>query len=264
MAAWRALKFKITAATSKMSPILRGGSGIRSMAESLGAYRKRGIPELATGTEERRGASSRLRRQKARWHYVFRSSSYARRWLRHPGFALKDVYRGPGSPAYCVAELIERLRQHNEERRMSPTGLILGDPSRSHIVSEIKYAETFPQNFRFLFRGGYPAEFLAPDIIAQAGINAWERLASRCAGAITWPASYGLTRTCDLTALQTGTMRSDTGQGPRGLDWTLLWPPEQSLHQLQILRRAPWCSSARDAFRDWRIIICSRCKGEKL
>jgi hypothetical protein len=130
--------------------------------------------------------------------------------------------------------LIERLRQHNEERGIAlTTGLILGDPKSISYRFWIKYAETFPQNFRFLFRGGYLAKFLAPDIIAQAGINAWERLASRALGPLLGLAPYR----CDphvrpYSATDLERCVQILGKASRGLDWTLLWPPEQLLHQL--------------------------------
>jgi hypothetical protein len=125
--------------------------------------------------------------------------------------------------------LIERLRRHNEERGIAlTTGLVLGDPRSISYQFWTKYAETFPQNFRFLFRGSFLAKFLSPRVLARAGVNAWERLASRALGPLLrlTPHRYDphvrpyragdLERCAQILEKATGSF-----------DWALVWPPEQ-------------------------------------
>jgi hypothetical protein len=79
--------------------------------------------------------------------------------------------------------LIERLRRANEERGIAfGIGMVLDDPTSASYQFWTKYADAFPNSFRFMFNGGYLAKFLRPDVVARAGIVAWERIASRITG----------------------------------------------------------------------------------
>jgi hypothetical protein len=148
--------------------------------------------------------------------------------------SLSDMFTVDPDHRRIALLLIERLRRHNEERGIAlTTGLILGDPTSISYRFWIKYAERFPQNFRFLFRGGYLAKFLSPPVLARAGINVWERLASRALGPVLRLIPYRSDphvrpyRAGDLERCVQLLDKASTG-----LDWTLLWPPEQLSHQL--------------------------------
>src|SRR3954468_6573286 len=79
--------------------------------------------------------------------------------------------------------LIERLRRANEDNGTAfGIGLVLDDPTSASFRFWTKYAEAYPKNFRFVFRGGYWAKFLRPDAFAKAGIKTWERIASHTLG----------------------------------------------------------------------------------
>ena len=125
--------------------------------------------------------------------------------------------------------LIERLRRHNEERGIAlTTGLVLGDPTSISYRFWTKYAETFPRNFRFLFRGSYWAKFLSPRELARAGINTWERLASRSLGPLLrlTPHRYDShVRPYRAEDLEQCVQILDKASS--GFDWALVWPPER-------------------------------------
>jgi hypothetical protein len=138
-------------------------------------------------------------------------------------FVVDPEYRQVALP------LVEELRRHNGEQGIAlTTGVVLGDPTSVSYRFWMKYAETFPQNFRFMFRGSYWAKFLAPQVLARAGLNVWERLASRTLGPMLSATPYrhdphvrtyraaDLNRSVDLVNKATAEF-----------DWTLLWPPER-------------------------------------
>jgi hypothetical protein len=88
--------------------------------------------------------------------------------------------------------LVREMRRQNEERGIEmTTGLVLGHVTSLSYLFWTKYAESFPQNFRFLFRGTYLAKFLSPDAIARAGLRLWERVASRALGPVIKWVPYG-------------------------------------------------------------------------
>jgi hypothetical protein len=131
--------------------------------------------------------------------------------------------------------LIERLRRHNEERGIAlTTGLVLGDPRSISYQFWTKYAETFPQNFRFLFRGSFLAKFLSPRVLARAGINAWERLASRALGPLLrlTPHRYD-SRVRPYRAADLERCVQILEKASSDFDWALVWPPEQFSYLLE-------------------------------
>jgi len=76
--------------------------------------------------------------------------------------------------------LIERLRRRDAERGISfGLSTVFRDAKTASHRFWSKYAQAFPHNFRFLFPIGYWAKWLAPDVLAQAGIQPWERMAGR-------------------------------------------------------------------------------------
>jgi hypothetical protein len=102
------------------------------------------------------------------------------------GFSVDANHRGVALP------LIARLRRKNEERGIAfATGMVIDDPRSASYRFWTKYAETFPQNFPFLFGGGYWAKFLAPRILTRASIEAWERVASRTLGPLLRMSPFG-------------------------------------------------------------------------
>jgi hypothetical protein len=130
--------------------------------------------------------------------------------------------------------MIERLRRHNEERGIAfAVGMVPNDPTSISYRFWTKYAQTFPQKFRFLFRGSYWAKFLAPRPVARASIEAWQRLAGHALGPVlrltphrydphVRPYRAGDLERCAQLLEQAST----------GFDWALVWPPEQLAHYL--------------------------------
>jgi hypothetical protein len=128
--------------------------------------------------------------------------------------------------------LIGWLRRHNDQHAIAlGVGLILGDPTSVSYRFWSKYAETFPQNFRLLFRGGYVAKFLAADALSRAGVKAWERVASHAFGRLLAAVPYGRDaqvrpyRADDLDRLKQILDESSTH-----FDWALVWSCEQLTH----------------------------------
>lgn len=81
--------------------------------------------------------------------------------------------------------LIQRLRDENEKRGVAyGIGLVIDDPQSASYRFWTKYAESYPQNFRLVFNGGFWAKFLGPQTMARAGIEAWERMANRVLGPV--------------------------------------------------------------------------------
>jgi hypothetical protein len=124
--------------------------------------------------------------------------------------------------------LIERLRRLNEDRGIAlMTGLVLGDPASISYRFWTKYAETYPNHFRFIFRGSYWAKFLSPRELAKAGLNRWERLASRALGPmLRWtPHQYDPhVRAYRASDLEHCVRILD--KTTKDFDWALVWPPE--------------------------------------
>ncbi len=131
--------------------------------------------------------------------------------------------------------LIERLRRDNEERGIAfGIGMVLDDPGSRSFRFWTKYAQAFPQNFRFLFRGGYWAKFLGPHALARAGIQAWERLASRALGPLLRLTPHGYdphVRSYRAGDLERCAQMVDKASA--GFDWAMVWQPKQLSYQLE-------------------------------
>ncbi len=131
--------------------------------------------------------------------------------------------------------LIERLREDNEERGVAfALGMVLDDPSSISYRFWTKYAQAFPQNFRFLFRGGYWAKFLGPSTLARAGIRTWERLASRALGPLL---SFTPHRhDPHVRPYRAGDLERCAQmleKASAGFDWAMVWSPQQLAFQLE-------------------------------
>ena len=97
-------------------------------------------------------------------------------------------------PAYrrVALRLIEEMRRRNEERGIGLTlGIILGDPQSISFQFWTKFAQTFPEKFKVVSRCRFLAKFLAPAVLARAGINASERLAARAIGPLLQLTPFG-------------------------------------------------------------------------
>ena len=131
--------------------------------------------------------------------------------------------------------LIERLRQENEERGVAfGVGMVLDDPRSASYRFWTKYAQAFPHNFRFLFRGGYWAKFLGPHALARAGVQAWERLASRALGPLLRFTPHGYdphVRSYRAGDLERCAQMLD--KASIGFDWAMVWQPKQLSSQLE-------------------------------
>jgi hypothetical protein len=130
--------------------------------------------------------------------------------------------------------MVEHLRRYNEERGIAfAIGMVPNDPSSISYRFWTKYAETFPQKFRFLFRGSYWAKFLAPRELARAALEAWQRLAGHTLGPLLRLTPHRLDphvrpyRAADLEHCARLLDKTSTG-----FDWALVWPPEQLAHYL--------------------------------
>ena len=139
----------------------------------------------------------------------------------------------PGSRRIALP-LIERLRRANEERGISfGIGMVLEDPTSPSFQFWTKYADAFPNSFRFVFNGGYLAKFLRPDVIARAGIAAWERIGSRISGPLlrlvpnSPDPNIRLYRPSDLDRCAE-MVASMSGQ----LDWAMHWKRDELVAQL--------------------------------
>jgi hypothetical protein len=145
------------------------------------------------------------------------------------GFTVDPEHRRLALP------LIQRLRRDNEERGMAfGTGMVFDDPSSISNRFWSKYAETYPQNFRFLFRGGYWGKFLGPRTMATAAVQAWERRASRMLGPLLSFTPFGydphvrLYRPADLNRCAEMLDKSSTN-----FDWAMVWTPQELASQLE-------------------------------
>jgi hypothetical protein len=158
-----------------------------------------------------------------------RVGSSVHRTAVYTGFTVDPDHRRLALP------LIERLRRDDEERGIEfAIGMVLDDPSSISYRFWTKYAETFPQNFRFLFRGGYWVKFLGPRTLARASIKAWERLASRALGPLLRFTPYQYDR--HVRPYRAGDLERCAqilNKSSAGFDWALVWSTEGLSYQLQ-------------------------------
>jgi hypothetical protein len=111
----------------------------------------------------------------------------------------------------------------------------MADPTSIAYRFWVKYAETFPQKFRFLFRTGFWAKVLAPRRMARAGVKAWERLASSTVGEAALrlaPPRYDP----HVRAYRAGDLdrcAQILEKASAGFDWALVWSPKQLANQLE-------------------------------
>lgn len=129
--------------------------------------------------------------------------------------------------------LVERIRRADEERGAAfGIGMVLDDPKSASYRFWSKYAEAFPQNFRFVLRGGYWGKFLAPNVLARAGIKVWERTVTRALGPLL-RATHGydknVRRYCSTDLEQCAQLVEKTSAG---LDWAMFWKRAQLEAQL--------------------------------
>jgi hypothetical protein len=132
--------------------------------------------------------------------------------------------------------LIERLRRMNEERGIDlALGMVIDEPQSASFRFWKKYAEAFPHNFRFIFRGGYWGKMLAPSVLAKAGIEAWERVANRALGPFISFLPFGADarvrayRPSDFERCLQMLQKSAAG-----FDWATEWRPAHLSYQLSI------------------------------
>jgi hypothetical protein len=130
--------------------------------------------------------------------------------------------------------LIERARRQNEERGLAfGIGMVLDDPTTVSCRFWMKYAETFPQHFQFIERAGYWGKFLGPHAVARAGIQAWERFASRALGPLMRFTPYGLDP--NVRPYRAGDLARCAqmlDKATANFDWAMVWQPEQLATQL--------------------------------
>ena len=145
------------------------------------------------------------------------------------GFTVDDAHRG------VALQLVQRFREEIEERGIAfGIGLVFDDPTTPSYRFWTKYAQTFPQNFRIVFKSGFWAKFLEPHALARAGIKAWERIANRTLGPLLrfTPHKYDPHvrpyRAGDLDRC-TQMLKTSTA----GFDWAMAWQPEQLSAQLR-------------------------------
>jgi hypothetical protein len=131
--------------------------------------------------------------------------------------------------------LVERLRRHNAEREISfALGTVVNDPTSPSYRFWTKYAQAFPQNLSSLFPVNYWAKVLAPQLLAQAGIERWERLTSRALGPLLRLTPHR--HDTHVRAYRTADLERCTqilDKASAGFDWALMWPPEQLTHRLE-------------------------------
>ena len=142
--------------------------------------------------------------------------------------SLSSVFTVDPEHRRIALPLVQHLRRSNEERGIAiTTGMVLGDPTSISYRFWTKYAETFPENFRFLFRGSYLAKFLSPQVMAQSGVRAWERVASRAFGPLLGAIPFGYdqhVRPYRAEDLEQCVQILDKSSA--GIDFALVWPPD--------------------------------------
>lgn len=144
------------------------------------------------------------------------------------GFSVDPEYRGAALP------LIQRLRRDIDERGFAfAIGTVLDDPTSASYRFWTKYATTYPQNFRLVFKTAYWAKFLETRALARAGVGAFERMANRIFGPVlrftphkydphVRPYRAGDLRRCAQILAKT----------TAGFDWAMDWQPAQLESQL--------------------------------
>jgi len=146
----------------------------------------------------------------------------------HPA-SLSSVFTVDPDHRRMALPLVQHLRRCNEESGIAiTTGMVLGDTTSISYRFWIKYAESFPENFRFLFCGSYLAKFLSPQIMAKAGIRAWERMVSRALGPALGAIPHGYDR-------HVRPYRSEDlercvqilDKASAGIDFALVWPKDE-------------------------------------
>lgn len=137
----------------------------------------------------------------------------------YTGFTVTPDHRRLALP------LIERLRRDNEERGVAfGIGMIFDYAGSASSRFWTKYAETFPQSFRLMFRGGYWAKFLAPDKVVRAGVAAWERLTSRSLGPLLRSIPFGYDP--NVRAYRAEDLERCVqmlNKASEGFDWAVIW-----------------------------------------
>lgn len=143
--------------------------------------------------------------------------------------SLSSVFTVEPDHRRMALPLVQHLRQCNEERGIAiTTGMVLGDKTSASYRFWTKYAESFPDNFRFLFRGGYLAKFLSPQVMAQAGIRAWERTVSGALGPLLGAIPYGRDRNVrSYRAADLARCVEILAAASAGVDFALVWPPDE-------------------------------------
>ena len=145
------------------------------------------------------------------------------------GFTVDETHPGVALP------LIQRLRQDSEERGFAfGIGMVLDDPTSYSYRFWTKYAQTYPQNFKIVFKGGFWAKFLAPHVLARAGITVFERIANKALGPLLRFTPYRYDshvrpyRAGDLDRCAQMLKKSTAG-----FDWAMAWQLEQLSAQLE-------------------------------
>ena len=143
--------------------------------------------------------------------------------------SLSSVFTVDPDHRRVALPLVQHLRRSNEVRGIAiTTGMVLGDATSNSYRFWSKYAETFPENFRFLFRGSYLAKFLSPQVMAQSGIRTWERVASRALGPLLGAIPYGYDQ--HVRPYRAGDLERCVqilDKAAAGVDFALVWPPEE-------------------------------------
>lgn len=136
--------------------------------------------------------------------------------------------------ARVALPLNERLRRLNEERGAAAClGMVLTNPDSASYRFWMKYAETYPSTFRIVAKSGFWAKFLRPDAMARAGIERWERLASRLAGPLLRRTPFGPdahVRSYVATDLDRCLEMSERTSA--GVDWATRWTAAELAAQL--------------------------------
>jgi hypothetical protein len=131
--------------------------------------------------------------------------------------------------------LMEALRRRHEELGLAfALGVVAGQPTSTAHRFWTQYAKTYPQNFRFLFRFGMWAKFLAPHRMRRAGVGPWERLASTALGPLLGFISHR--HDPDVRAFRAEDLQRCAqilDKVSARLDWALVWSPEQLANQLE-------------------------------
>jgi hypothetical protein len=151
----------------------------------------------------------------------------------HPIELLSCLNVDPGHRRVALP-MVERLRRDQEERGLAfSIGVVAGDPASVSYRFWTKYAQTFPQNFRFLFRAGYWIKVLAPRELAQASLATWERLATTAAGPLLRLTPYR--HDPDVRDYRAGDIERCAQlleNASASLDWALVWSPRQLASQI--------------------------------